>query len=88
MTTPAADPKSKTAAVLLAVFLSLCTWIYTHGRDAWKFWSGVCLLLAAVWTIIFVDNQWRISAWVLLAALWMWAVLDACLKDETWYRTY
>ncbi len=83
-----ATPKSKTAAVLLAVFLSLCTWIYTLGRDAWKFWAGVCLLVFAIWTIIFIDGAWRISAWVALALLWMWAVLDASLKDENWYHSY
>ncbi len=33
--------KSKTAAVLLAVFLGPWTWLYTYRRNAWKFWVGL-----------------------------------------------
>ena len=31
------SPKSKTTAVLLAVFLSFWTWLYTYNRNSWKF---------------------------------------------------
>jgi hypothetical protein len=33
--------KSKTASILLAVFLSYWTWLYTYKKDAWKFWVGL-----------------------------------------------
>lgn len=33
--------KTKTAAVLLAVFLGPWTWLYTYRRNAWKFWIGL-----------------------------------------------
>ncbi len=33
--------KTKTAAVLLAVFLGPWTWLYTYRRNAWKFWVGL-----------------------------------------------
>ena len=35
--------KSKTAAILLAVFLSFFTWLYTYRRDYWKFWIGLAV---------------------------------------------
>ncbi len=39
--------KSKTAAVLLAIFLVFWTWLYTYKRDAWKFWVGLGINLIA-----------------------------------------
>jgi hypothetical protein len=39
--TPFSGGKSKTAAVLLAVFLGPWTWLYTYRRNAWKFWVGL-----------------------------------------------
>ena len=40
-------PKSKTAAVLLAVFLSFWTWVYTYRKNTWKFWVGLVVSLPA-----------------------------------------
>jgi len=51
------NPKSKTAAILLAVFLSFWTWLYTYRRDAWKFWTGLAvnLVLIGVWAWMLVN---------------------------------
>lgn len=47
--------KTKTAAVLLAVFLGPWTWLYTYRRNAWKFWAGlVSGILGAVVAAIVV----------------------------------
>ena len=40
--------KSKTTAVLLAVFLSFWTWLYRYKRNAWKFWVGLAVGLIGV----------------------------------------
>ena len=40
-------PKSKTMAVLLAVFLGFWTWVYTYRKNTWKFWAGLGLGLPA-----------------------------------------
>jgi hypothetical protein len=37
------SPKSKTTAVLLAVFLGCWTWLYTYKKNSWKFWLGLVL---------------------------------------------
>lgn len=32
--------KERVASILLAVFLSFWTWLYTYKKDAWKFWTA------------------------------------------------
>jgi hypothetical protein len=54
--------KSKTTAVLLAVFLSYWTWLYSYKKDAAKFYVGLglsfilvlgnILFLASIWSLI------------------------------------
>lgn len=80
--------RSKTAAVLLAVFLTFWTWLYTHDKDAWKFWTGVCLVLAATWVLVFTTGAWLVIGWSILAGLWVWSVLDVSVKDESWYQSF
>lgn len=38
---PPRKGKSKTVSILLAVFLSFWTWLYTYKRDKSKFWIGL-----------------------------------------------
>ena len=77
------SPKDKTVAILLAVFLSFWTWLYTYRRDAWKFWLGLGLNLTVfnpVWTwfIFFVPN----------IAIWIWAIVDVSSKPREFYESY
>jgi hypothetical protein len=46
------SPKSKTTAVLLAVFLSFWTWLYTYNRNSWKFWLGLVFSIPSM--VIFI----------------------------------
>ena len=68
-------PKSKSTAVLLAVFLSFWTWIYTYKRDAWKFWINLVLsvLTLGIWGI-FIS--------------WPWAIIDAAIKPGDYYEDF
>lgn len=54
-------------AVLLAVFLSFWTWVYTYRRDSWKFWIGLVLNFVGVMTVIFFVGL------VILFGVWLWA---------------
>lgn len=69
-------PKSKATAVILAVFLGCCTWIYTYKRDAWKFWLGLLLAIFLCWTI------------VVPFCVYGWAVIDVAVKSPEWYDEY
>jgi hypothetical protein len=71
--------KSKTTAVLLAVFLGSWTWLYTYKRDAAKFWisTGVGLVLFFLGIGVFIN-------WV----FWLWAVIDSAVRTNDWYNKY
>jgi TIR domain len=71
-TTPA--PKDKTAAVLLAVFAGLFTWLYTYRRDSRKFWLhlGLSVVTVGIWFIV----------------AWIWAIIDVALRPAEWYDAF
>ena len=68
-------PKQKTTAVLLAVFLTFWTWIYTYKVDAWKFWLNLVLSCLTV------------GFWAILVA-WPWAIIDAARRKDDWYLAF
>jgi Protein of unknown function (DUF2510) len=69
-----AMPKSKTTAVLLAVFLGFWTWLYTYKTDAWKFWLNLGL------GIVTIGIFWLAS--------WVWAIIDTSVRSDTWYQQF
>lgn len=71
----------ETAAVLLAVFFSFWTWLYTYRIDAAKFWAGLILCILGLVTILFFGG-------FIFFAVWLWAVLDSAVKPEATYRAY
>ena len=89
MTLANGEGKSKTAAVLLAVFLSFWTWLYTYKKDAWKFWVG--LVVAITGAILFAYPEIgmvSVLVPVLNAGIWIWSMVDAVSKKDEWYRSY
>ena len=68
--------KSKTTAILLAVFLSFFTWLYTYKDDAWKFWVGMISTIFGA-PLIFPG-----------ILIWICAIIDAAKRDEDWYAEY
>ncbi len=68
------QPKNKTVAIVLAVFLGFFTWIYTYKRDAWKFWLNLALTIVTF-------GLWNPIAWI-------WAMVDAFLKPEDFYKEF
>ena len=80
---PACGPaKDKTVAVLLAVFLTFWTWLYTYQQSKVKFWVGLGLsFLGIILTAVFVGL-------FILFGVWLWAVIDAVSKPQYWYSGY
>jgi hypothetical protein len=68
------NPKEKTPAILLAVFLGFWTWVYTWRRDQWKFWTNLGLTVLTL-------GFWGVVAWI-------WAIVDVCVKPDDWYRNF
>ena len=48
---PAVTHKSKTTAVVLAVFFSYWSWLYTYRRSRIKFW--IVLSIAMIWYFVY-----------------------------------
>ena len=69
--------KSKTGAVLLAVFLSYWTWVYTYQEDSWKFWLGLAGSFFGIF-LLFVPTL----------AIYIWAIIDTATKTDEWYKKY
>jgi hypothetical protein len=80
--TPQSSPHSKGGAILLAVFLTFWTWVYTYKRDAWKFWTGLVLGFVGVVTAFILIG------FIILFGVWIWAVVDTAIKPEAWYQHY
>ncbi len=75
-------PKDKTVAVLLAVFLAPWNWLYTYQRDAAKFWVGLALFVVGlILAVVFVG-------FVLIAGVWIWAIVDTATKPDSYYRQF
>ena len=74
--------KSKTVAVLLAIFLSFCTWLYTYDRDKSKFWIGLGVGVASI-----ILTAVGIGA-IGVIGIYIWAIIDSATKAEGWYRDY
>jgi hypothetical protein len=80
--------KSKTASVLLAVFLAYWTWLYTYKKDKWKFWVGLVLSIVLS---VFVFATFGLGAfliWPVWVGIWIWAIVDVAVKKDKWYRSY
>lgn len=76
--------KSRAVAVVLAVFLSFWSFLYTYSTAKWKFWTGLGIVVAAWLLVILVaaSNNGTGSPGVAgvfgLASLgvWIWAIVD------------
>ncbi|MEY2694522.1 MAG: zinc-ribbon domain [Actinomycetota bacterium] len=75
--------KSRTTAIVLAVFLNCWTWVYTYRADKNKFW----ITLAAGFVLNFLNAVFP-GFVVVSIGLWIWCIVDVVQKDETWYRSY
>lgn len=74
-------PKSKTTAVILAVFLTFWTWAYTYKANAGKFWAGLIICFVS-WIFIFVA-----APFFIIPIVWLWAVIDTATSPDSFYKT-
>jgi hypothetical protein len=76
------SPKDKTVAILLAVFLSFWSWLYTYQRDKQKFWTGLVLGFGSA------VLSFLIFPLVIPFGIWIWAIIDVCRKPDIYYRQF
>ena len=75
-------PKSKTTAVVLAVIFGFWTWCYTYKRDSAKFWIAFGVTFGVGLVTL------GIGALILGPAFWIWAIIDASMKPESYYTNF
>ncbi len=93
--------RSKTIAILLAVFLGSWTWIYTYSKDAWKATLGLGLDLSTLVSLVFIiliSMRTRTEGYEIFGALflalpiwfgiWLWAIIDTPVKADKWYESF
>lgn len=95
--------KSKTTAVVLSIFFSFWSWLYTYKRNAWKFWLGIFLVVPAVvgYISLFIyelnswswgADYWFAPAFYLCLAIpvvvWLWAIIDNAVRGSEFYKQY
>jgi hypothetical protein len=79
--------KSKVAAIVLAVFLSGWSWLYTYREDGWKFWFTLGVTIANF--ILTVVTVFWIIVWIFVGlGFYIWAIVDAAVKSDDWYADY
>ena len=83
-----AGSKSKTTAILLAVFLGFFTWLYTYREDATKFWIGLGIALANIVLVMVTLGLWLLVSWLVGLGVWIWAIVDSASKSDEWYASY
>ena len=69
------SPKSKSTAVLLAVFLSFWSWLYTYRKNTWKFWVGLGVAVLLSWMYFLPP-----------IAVWIWAIVDNATKPDSFFQ--
>lgn len=80
--TAVGSPRSKGIAVILAVFLSFWSWLYTYELNKAKFWWGLGLsIVGGILTIVVVG-------FFVLFGVWLWAVVDNATKPDPYFATY
>lgn len=80
--TATGSPRSKGIAVLLAVFFSFWSWLYTYQRSKVKFWWGLGLSIVGSFLVVVLVGIF------FLFGVWLWAVIDTATKPESYFTGY
>ena len=91
------NTKSKTISVVLAVFISYWSFLYTFQKDWWKFliailcdiWFGLAYVIVAVNSYSEEPVVIAFLAFVLIRFLcWLGSVLLSSCRSQHWYENY
>jgi len=80
--------KSKTAAILFAIFFSYWTWLYTYREDGAKFWIALAASIVNVLLLFLTLGLWIFVFFFVAFGLWIWPVIDTVSKSDDWYASY
>ncbi len=94
-------PKNKSAAVILSIFFSYWSWLYTYKINLKKFWVSLSIIFIYIISIISISvsfgfenvfmyyGTWVWFFWIILSgSIWLWALLDNSIKSSSFYINY
>ncbi len=84
----ASGAKSKTTSLLLAIFFSAWTWLYTYREDGAKFWIAMTISIVNWVLVVLTLGIWLIIGVFVWLGLWVWAIADTASKSDDWYASY
>src|ERR1041384_4979580 len=73
--------RDKSTAVLLAVFFSFFTWLYTYEKDSWKFWLNFAVAMVNIVLSFLTVGIWLVVVFPVSFAVWIWAIVDVAAKS-------
>jgi len=80
---PVAGRKSRSVAVVLAIFLSFWSFLYTYKTAAWKFWVGLGLAVGSFVSDLAVRGATGRpdpalgAVWLIVSTgVWVWSIVD------------
>lgn len=83
------NKKSRAVAVVLAVFFGYWSWIYTYGKNGFKFWVAFAGVPAVIITIAhFLKSYGNLFVFIGFAAIWIWAIADNAVRSNSFYENY
>ena len=80
------NAKSKTVAIILAIFFAYFSWIYTYKRNGLKFWLSF-LGVPAV-TVTFAHFVGGIAIFIGFSAAWVWVFVDNVIRPNSFFDNY
>lgn len=81
--------KSKATAVVLAVFFGYWSWVYTYGKNGFKFWVAFVGAPAVIVAIAhFLNSYGTLFIFLGLAVIWIWAIADNAMRSDSFYENY
>ena len=89
----AVEPKSKIAAIVLAIFFGFWSYLYTYSYDSAKFWLIIIMNIIAIpITLYFIlkgSSSAFIFLWIFIGVFsYTWPILNHLLRPASVYKNY
>lgn len=82
----ASQPKSKSVAVVLAVFLGLWSYLYTYKKDAGLFWANLVVAIVIAFTSASTGDEGVLYFVAILSAVV--AIIVQASRTPEWFLRY
>ena len=82
------EPKSKSVAVVLAIFFGYWTYLYTYRLNAGKFWWYFSITVVLVVLTITIPNLSPLFASTILIVSAVIVILDTAMTPAEFFRRY